>query len=71
MVSIFKQLHRMGFNLECETLFESIRQVVADSWSRKGKISGCLKNSTSVALKQCPYQANFERKGSSSVLKLR
>ena len=29
-----------------ETMFESIWQVVAYLWERKGKISGCFKNST-------------------------
>ena len=27
-----------GFNVEFETLFESIGQVIADLWQRKGKI---------------------------------
>ena len=47
------QLHRSDFNLEFETLHESTRHVVADLWKREGKISGCLKNSTSIVLQQC------------------
>ena len=43
IISVFTQLHRSGFNLEFQTLFESIGQVVADIWQRKGKISGYFK----------------------------
>ena len=32
IISLFTQLHRSGFKLEFETLYESIRQLVADSW---------------------------------------
>ena len=37
IISVFTQLHRSGFNLEFETLFESINHVVADSWQIKGR----------------------------------
>ena len=43
IISIFTQFHRSDFNLELETLFESVGQVVADLWQRKGKISDCFK----------------------------
>ena len=32
IITIFTQSHRSGFNLEFETLFESISHVVADLW---------------------------------------
>ena len=59
---IFTQLHRSGFNLKFETLFESIWQVVADLWQRKGKISSSFKNSTSVVLHQYQNQVNFKER---------
>ena len=43
IISVFTQLHRSGFNLEFETLFESVGEVVADLWQRKGKRSSCFK----------------------------
>ena len=49
IISVFAHLHRSGFNLEFETLL-SIRRVVADLWERKGRISGCFKNSTALVL---------------------
>ena len=69
VMSTFTQLHRSGFNLEFETLFESIRHVVADLRQRKGKISGCFKNSTSIVLQQCQNQVRFEKKDSGIILK--
>ena len=69
ITSAFAQLHRSGFNFEFETLLESIRRVVADLWQRKGKISGCFKNSTSTVLPRCQNKVSFQRKGSSVVLK--
>ena len=36
IISIFAQLHRPSFNLEFETLYEFICQVVADLWQREG-----------------------------------
>ena len=68
-ISVFTQVHRSSFNLEFETLLESICHVVADLWKRKGKISGCFKNSTSVFLQQCQDKVSFQRKGSGIVLK--
>ena len=65
----FTQSHGSSFNIEFEILFESILQAFADLWQRKDKISGCFKNSTSVVLQQCQNKANFQRKGSSIVLK--
>ena len=56
IISFFTQWRRSGFNLEFETLHESICQLVADLWQRKGKISGCFKNSTSIVLQQ--HQVN-------------
>ena len=43
IIWVFMQSHRSVFNLEFETQFESIRQVVADLWQRKDKISSCFK----------------------------
>ena len=48
VISVFVQLHGSSFNLEFETLFESIRHVVADLWQRKGKIGSCFENKNSV-----------------------
>ena len=70
IISVFTQLHRSSFNLEFETSYESMRQVVADLWQRKGKISGCFKNSTFVVLEQCRNKVSSQRKGSSVVLKV-
>ena len=42
--SVFTQLYRSSFNLEFETLFETILLVVPDSWQRKGRISDCFKS---------------------------
>ena len=67
--SLLGQLHSLSFNLEFETLFESIGRVVADLWQRRGKISGCFKNSTSVVLQECQNKVNLRRKGSSIVLR--
>ena len=50
IISVFTQLHKSGFNVELKTLYESIIPVFADLWQRKGKISGCFKNSTSIFL---------------------
>ena len=69
IMSVFYQLHRLSFNLEFETLFESIRVAVADLWRRKGNITGRSKNITSTALWQCQNKVNFQRKGSGIVLK--
>ena len=52
-ISNFTQLHGSGFKLEFETLFESIWQVVADLWQRRGKIKWCFKNDNSIVLQQC------------------
>ena len=65
----FKQLHRSGFNLEVETLCESIGHVVADLWQRKAKISGCFKNSTSIVLQLRQNKVSFQRKDFGIVLK--
>ena len=35
IVWFFKQLHKSGFNLEFETLLESIRQAAADLWQKR------------------------------------
>ena len=43
VISDFTSFHRPGFNLEFKTCFQSIGQVVADLWQRKGRISGCFK----------------------------
>ena len=69
IVLAFLQLHRSGFNLKIETLFESISQVVADLWQRKGKISGGFKNSTSVVLPQCQDKVLFQRKDTGIISK--
>ena len=69
IISVFNKLHRSSFNLEFETSFESIRHVVADLWQRKGKTSGCLKNSTPVVLQQCQNKVDIQSKGSGIVLK--
>ena len=50
-IAVFTQLHRSSFSLEFGTFLESIRNVVADLSHRKGKISGCFKNSYSNVLK--------------------
>ena len=71
----FTLLQRSGFTLEFQTLYKSIRLVVAYLWLRKGKISGCFKNSsTSIVLQQCLNQVIlnqviFQRNGSGVVLK--
>ena len=44
--------------------------MVAGLWQRKGKVSGCFKNNTSIVLQQCQNKVNFQRKGSSVVVKL-
>ena len=44
--------------------------MVADLWQRKGKVSSCFKNSTSLALLLCQNKANFQRSGSGLVLVL-
>ena len=43
--------------------------MVADLSQRKGKISGCFKNSTSTVNQQCQNKVNFQRNGSGVVLK--
>ena len=48
IISTSTLLHKSVFNLEFETLFVSSWHMVADLWERKGKISGCFKNSTSL-----------------------
>ena len=68
-ISIFTQFHWLGFNVEFETLYELILQVVADLWQRKCKVSGCFKNSTSFVLQQFQNKVSFQRNGSSVVLK--
>ena len=68
IISIFIQLHWSGFNLEFETLFESIGQAIADLWQRKRKSNGCLKNSTSVVLQQCQNNVSFKERTLSSYL---
>ena len=50
IISIFAQLGRSGVNLEFETLYEYICQVVVDSWQRKGKINGSFENTTVLLL---------------------
>ena len=65
----FTQLHRSGFSLEFENLFDSIWPVVADLWQIKGKTGGCFKNSTFVVLQKCQNKVSFERNGSGIVLK--
>ena len=56
------------FKLEFEALFESILQVVADLWQRKGKINSSFKTmSPSVALHQYQISVNFQRKSSNVV----
>ena len=67
--SVFTQLHTSGFNFEFKALYESISQVVADLWQRKGKICGCFKNNTSIVLLQCRNKVSFQRKGPSVLLK--
>ena len=62
VISVFTQLRRSGFNLEFQTLFESILRMVAKLWERKFKISGCFKNSTSVVLPQYENKY-FSKKG--------
>ena len=39
-----------SFNLQLETLFESILRVISNLWQRKGKISGYFKKTTSIVL---------------------
>ena len=53
IISVFSQSHKSSFNLELETLFESIWHMVADLWQRRSKINGCFQNSTAVVLQQC------------------
>ena len=65
----FAQLHRTSFNLEFETVLESIWVVVADFWQRKGKVSGYFKYCTSIVLQKCPNELSFQRKGSGIVLR--
>ena len=66
IISIFTQLHMSGLDLEFETLLESIWQVVAGLWQRKGKMSGCFKNYTSYQnaprMSEIKY-INVSRKG--------
>ena len=69
IISIVTQWHRSVFNLDFETLFESILGVVADLWQRKGKISGCFQNSTSAVLQHCQNKVSFQGKYSGIVLK--
>ena len=64
ILSVYSQLHRSGFNLEFGAFFKSICTMVADLSQRKGEISGCFKNSTSIVLQQCHDKASFQRKGS-------
>ena len=52
IVSIFAQKHRSGFNLDFETLLESIWQAVADLRQRNWTISSCFKTSNSVVLQK-------------------
>ena len=37
IISAVTKLHRSGFNLEFEALFDSACHLVADLWQRKGK----------------------------------
>ena len=67
VISLSRQLHRSGFNLDFETLYDSARQVVDDLWQRNGEISGCFKNRTSIVLRQCQNTVRFQRKGFSVV----
>ena len=53
IILVFTQLRRSGFNLEFETLHESVWHMVADLWQRTDKINGCFKKSTSIVLQQC------------------
>ena len=69
IISVFTQLYRSRFSLEFETLFEPISHVVVDLWQRKGKISSCFKNSTSIVLQQCQNKVSFQGKVSGIVLK--
>ena len=39
IILVLRQLHRLGFNLKFETLYESMWQMVADLWEIKDKIS--------------------------------
>ena len=38
IVSVFAQLRRSGFNIDFETLFESILQAVTGLWQAKAKV---------------------------------
>ena len=52
-----------------ETLFESMWLVVADSWQRKGKISGGFKKNTSFVFQQCENRISFLTNDSGILLK--
>lgn len=60
IVQFFTQLHGIGLNLEFETVFELICQVLADLWHTKVKKNDCFKNKISFVLKQRQNPASFE-----------
>ena len=67
IISIFTYKHRSGFNLEFETLFESIWQVVADLWQRKGKV---VASKTALLLFYSNVKkVSFQRKSPSTLSK--
>ena len=69
IIMAFAQLHRLGFSLEFEALYEPIQQVAANLWQRIGKISGRFKNSTFIVVQQCQNKVSFQRKGTIIVSK--
>ena len=69
-ILISTQLHRSGFDIEFETLFESIWHMVADLRQRKGRISGSIKNGTSVVCQQCQNKVKIQRKDSGVISKV-
>ena len=63
IVSAFTHLYRSGFNFEFETLLESITEVVADLWERKGKVSGCFKTAHFFYSPLMPKLSTFSKNG--------
>ena len=63
IISIFTQLHRSGFNLEFEALFEPLCQVVSDLSQRTCKINGCFKATALALLSSNVKISKFSKKG--------
>ena len=71
IISDFIQLHRSGFNVEFETLYDSNQQMVADLWLRKDKIVVASNTALlGIVLQQGQNNLSFQGKSSTVVLKL-